>query len=101
MSLKWCQQPENGLPKPDVVFLLTLSQDEMIQRPGFGEERYECPEIQKKVANLFEKLCDEEDNWVKINAAVNIDEVHQNILKICLEKITNDMPPLQKLKFDT
>lgn len=100
MSLNWCKQPENGLPKPDVVLLLTLDQDEMLKRPGFGEERYECAEFQQEVASLYEKLYEEEDNWVKINAAGEVDEVQKKVLQICLEKIKNDMPPLKTLNFN-
>lgn len=99
MSISWCQQPEIGLPKPDIVFLLTLSQEEFIQRPGFGEERYECVDFQKSVADLYEELYNDGDNWVKINASGSIDEVQERILKVCLKKIKNEMPPLETLKF--
>lgn len=101
MTLEWCQHPEKGLPKPDVVFLLTLSPEEMILRPGFGDERYENADFQKDVANLYDKLCDEGDNWVKINAAGSIDDVQGKLLKICLEVVNKKMPPLDILKFDT
>lgn len=101
MSIEWCQQPENGLPKPDVVFLLTLNQEEMLLRPGFGNERYENAEFQFNVANLYAQLCDETDNWVKINAADNIDDVQENMLKISLQKIKKEMPPLQTLNFNS
>lgn len=100
MSIEWCQQPENGLPKPDIVFLLTLCQEEMLLRPGFGNERYENAEFQKKVSGLYEQLCDETDNWVKINAAAGIDEVQENILKLSLQIIKKEMPALQTLNFN-
>lgn len=100
MNLHWCQQPENGLPKPDLVFLLTLTQEEMLLRPGFGNERYENIEFQKNVADLFEKFCDENDNWKQINAGSSINEVHEELLKISLEHIKPEMPPLTTLNFE-
>nr|CAH7712160.1 unnamed protein product [Callosobruchus chinensis] len=87
IDYEWCKQPENGLPKPDVVFLLTLSEEEMLIRPGFGDERYENVETQRKVAKVFERLYKEGDNWVKIDAAESVQQVHESLLSQCLKKI--------------
>ncbi|CAG2058597.1 unnamed protein product, partial [Timema podura] len=38
MDLKWCQNPETGLPKPDLVFMLNLNTSVMMQRGDFGSE---------------------------------------------------------------
>lgn len=101
MDVEWCEHPENGLPKPDLVFLLTLDQDEMQNRPGFGDERYENIAFQKNVATLYESLCNEKDNWVKINASGTIEEVQNRILTKCLERIENiGTTPLQYLNFN-
>ena len=61
MSIDWCKLAETGLPKPDAVFFMSLSPDALSQRGGFGNERYELPEIQTKVRNNFEELKD--DTW--------------------------------------
>jgi dTMP kinase len=61
MSIDWCKQAETGLPKPDAVFFMSLSNDALSQRDGFGNERYELPEIQTKVTNNFKEL--EDDMW--------------------------------------
>ncbi|CAG9812590.1 unnamed protein product [Phaedon cochleariae] len=87
MNLEWCKQPENGLPKPDLVFLLTLSQEEMQCRPGFGSERYENVVFQREVANMYDQLCDEHDNWERVDAAGSIDDVHDKLLDKCVSKI--------------
>ena len=34
LSLEWCRQPDEGLPAPDVVIFLDLSQEEAEQRGG-------------------------------------------------------------------
>jgi dTMP kinase len=39
LNYNWCRAPEAGLLKPDVVLMLTLSQEAMAKRGGFGEER--------------------------------------------------------------
>ncbi|XP_056643144.1 thymidylate kinase [Diorhabda sublineata] len=101
MCLEWCQQPENGLPKPDLVFLLDVSLEEMCNRPGFGDERYENTNFQTKVSKLYNKLCKEEDNWVKVDAARSIDEVHKNLFEMCLRTIEKvQMSPLETLDFN-
>lgn len=101
MDIEWCEHPENGLPKPDLVFLLTLNQEEMQNRPGFGEERYENITFQRNVANLYESMCNEKDNWVKIDALGTIEEVHARMMKRCLEKIEHiGTTPLQYLNFN-
>lgn len=35
LSLSWCQQPDVGLPAPDAIIFLDLSQDEAEQRGGY------------------------------------------------------------------
>ncbi|KAH8394629.1 hypothetical protein KR222_000415 [Zaprionus bogoriensis] len=36
----WCCAPDRGLPKPDAVFYLQLSPEELQARGGFGGERF-------------------------------------------------------------
>ncbi|KAG5865909.1 hypothetical protein JTB14_011378 [Gonioctena quinquepunctata] len=102
MDLNWCQHPENGLPKPDLVFLLTLTQEEMLARPGFGDERYENLAFQNDVANMFDKICEREGSWMKINAAGTIEEVHKKLMDASLKKIAEvESIPLETLNFDS
>lgn len=79
MDLNWCMQPENGLPKPDIVFLLNLTADELSKRAGFGNERYENINVQLKVAEMFQKFAKQQDNWKIIDANQTIDEIHTNL----------------------
>lgn len=102
MDMEWCKQPEIGLPKPDRVFLLTLSEEEMVKRADFGEERYENPEMQRRVGEVFFKLCEEEDNWLKVDASGTIDEVHEKLLDETLKEIDKaKLKPLEYLTFKT
>lgn len=59
MSLqRWLQGPDAGLPKPDLTLLLTLDVDTISQRKGWGEERYELLEFQKRVKACFLSILD-------------------------------------------
>jgi dTMP kinase len=61
MDMEWCKKAETGLPKPDVVFFLSLSPEALSKRGGFGTERYEVTEMQREVRNNFSRL--EDDSW--------------------------------------
>ena len=73
--MEWCKQADVGLPRPDKVLHLTLSSEAAAKRGGFGEERYEQTDMQKRVAANFDKL--KESYW-----QVRIDVVHQCYCKI-------------------
>lgn len=58
MNLQWCWNPEDGLPAPDAVFILNLSESASSKRGGFGDERYEVSNFQAKVRNNYKLLKD-------------------------------------------
>ena len=60
-SLDWCRQSDRGLPKPDLVIYLDLPPHVAKTRADYGDERYEKEEFQRKVAECYEKL--REDDW--------------------------------------
>lgn len=80
MTIDWCRQPETGLPAPDVVLFLDLSEKKVAERRQFGEERYEVPEFQKRVLKVYEKLKD--DKWQTIDADKSIEDLQQQLLHI-------------------
>lgn len=59
LDMSWCKAPDQGLPKPDVVFYLSVDKADIAKREGFGGERYETEEMQGKVADIFAALKDE------------------------------------------
>ena len=86
ISIEWCKQPDVGIPEPDLVIFFDANVETHLSRRGFGEERYEKVEFQKKVRDNFLKL--KGDNWVIIDATKPIDEVTnevQNVVKQFLE----------------
>lgn len=59
LDLDWCKAPDHGLLKPDLVLFLDVPVEGSAQRDGYGEERYEQLELQKKVYAKFGLLHDE------------------------------------------
>ncbi|EDQ92738.1 uncharacterized protein MONBRDRAFT_13883 [Monosiga brevicollis MX1] len=57
LDVEWCKQPDAGLPVPDVLIHMELSQSEAESRGGFGEERYEVSEFQAKVKEQVSLVC--------------------------------------------
>ena len=53
LTLQWARMPEVGLPKPDIVIFLDIGIEAAKARGGYGDERYENEETQKKVRELF------------------------------------------------
>ncbi|POS74702.1 thymidylate kinase [Diaporthe helianthi] len=53
LGLPWARAPEVGLPRPDAVVFLDLDEEAARGRGGFGEERYETEEMQRRVRGLF------------------------------------------------
>lgn len=85
MDLSWCFEPEKGLPKPDSVLLFKLNEDALQQRKGFGDERYEQTEFQRKVAENYEKLRD--NSWIDIDADKDIDSLSEVVKEIVVDVI--------------
>jgi dTMP kinase len=50
MNFSWCRGPDVGLPRPDLVCFLSVSEQAALARADFGTERYEKIEFQNKVS---------------------------------------------------
>lgn len=83
----WCCAPDTNLLRPDLVVLLTLSEAAQAKRGGFGNERYETPEIQKKVAANFEQLFDA-SYWRRVDADKTVDELHTELVALTTKIIS-------------
>nr|XP_019535986.2 thymidylate kinase [Aedes albopictus] len=86
LSMDWCKAPESGLLKPDLVLLLTLSAEAMAKRGGFGEERYEVPELQKKVMEKFRALKDD-SYWKVVDADKTEDALTVELCELVVDSI--------------
>lgn len=77
MGLPWCAAADAGLPAPDLV--IYLSGQAAQAREGFGQERYEVPEMQQQVAARFQEM--QGPSWLCIDADQSISAVHQQVVK--------------------
>ncbi|KAH8805743.1 thymidylate kinase-domain-containing protein [Xylogone sp. PMI_703] len=91
LSLTWAHEPEVGLPRPDIVVFLDLDSEEAEKRGGYGDEKYEKKEMQKRVRELFLDLpllgTDESEDIEVINAGGSIEEVAKEIKGRVLQKV--------------
>lgn len=105
LTVDWCKGPDIGLPSPDAVIFLNLSQDEAEQRGGYGGERYEKRDLQLRVRQRFNELQEADDGkipWHMIDAAQSMEAVTEDIVK-AVNKVLEDVSqgkPLQKLWSD-
>lgn len=77
LDLDWCKAPEVGLPAPDLVLYLDISAEVAAARGGYGGERYEKLEFQKKVEQKFKSLKD--TTWQSVDATQSMDSIQSEI----------------------
>lgn len=83
LSYEWCQQPDKGLPEPDLILFLDISAEDARKRGGYGEERYEKEEMQGQVRTIFAKIAAGiEDKWVTIDAGRTQEAVQNDVWKV-------------------
>ncbi|OLL26346.1 Thymidylate kinase [Neolecta irregularis DAH-3] len=101
LDFSWCRNPDVGLPRPDAVIFLDISEEVACTRAGYGKERYEEKEMQHCVRHVFNKLKEipkEKDDWRVLDASESLEDVQEAIMKIVLESITNaQSSPLRTL----
>jgi dTMP kinase len=64
---------------------LSLSSDVAAKRGGYGEERYEKEEMQRKVREIFTKLQNDprdEGDWYVIDASGTVEQVSDQIWEV-------------------
>ncbi|KAH7951529.1 hypothetical protein HPB52_010276 [Rhipicephalus sanguineus] len=100
LDFTWCQQPDMGLPEPDVVLYMCVTPDVLDARDGFGDERYENAEFQAKVRANYDRLAALDSGtgrWVNVDATQSIETVHLNVLKAVLDAMSRGVGDLGKL----
>ncbi|EFX85100.1 hypothetical protein DAPPUDRAFT_46657 [Daphnia pulex] len=88
MDLRWCQQSESGLLKPDLVIFLGIDLVEAQTRGQY--ERYENLEMQKVVRSNYLKLQDETCRVV--DASRSMEEVGRDVCRLVQEALDNITP---------
>ncbi|XP_027340281.1 thymidylate kinase [Abrus precatorius] len=86
LDIEWCKAPEIGLLAPDLVAYLDISPEKAAERGGYGGERYEKLEFQKKVADCYKVLHDV--SWKVVDACQPIEDVEKQLQEIVLDCVT-------------
>jgi dTMP kinase len=98
LDFRWARQPDEGLPRPDVCIFLDIASEIAAKRGGgFGDEKYETPQMQFRVRENFRILLEiEKESVVKIDAGKSLDEVETEVLGAALAAFryvdTNKVP---------
>jgi len=74
-SLEWSLFPDQGLPRPDIVFQLDTDTDHIKNRSNFGEERHDNVEFLIKVKKAYTHFHNF-PYWKVIEASKDIEEIH-------------------------
>ncbi|KAF3617373.1 putative BTB/POZ domain-containing protein-like [Capsicum annuum] len=83
LDIGWCKAPEIGLLAPDLVVYLDISPEKAAERGGYGDERYEQLEFQKKVAGSYLALRD--SSWKVIDATLSIVDIEKKLREVVLD----------------
>ncbi|KAK6153141.1 hypothetical protein DH2020_012780 [Rehmannia glutinosa] len=83
LDVEWCKAPEAGLLAPDLVVYLDISPEKAAERGGYGGERYEKLEFQKKVAQSYKTLCDA--TWKIVDATLSMEDVEKQLRQIVMD----------------
>jgi dTMP kinase len=105
LSFEWCKLTDIGLPEPDLVVFLDVSTGVARSRGGYGEERYEKEETQRRVRDIFKRIEEEAKqskdvhgmNWVTINADGTLADVEQTIWEVVEPLSKGTSGPVGKL----
>ncbi|PBK59058.1 thymidylate kinase [Armillaria solidipes] len=80
LPYEWCRSPDIGLPAPDLVLFLDITPEKARERGGYGDERYEKEEMQRRVREQYKRI--ESENvvqWATINAGREREQVATDI----------------------
>lgn len=78
-SLEWSLNPDQGLPRPDIVFQLDTDTEYIKNRSNFGEERHDNVEFLIKVKNAYINF-HKYPYWKVMDASKEIEEIHDSIV---------------------
>lgn len=90
-----------GLPQPDLILFLDISEEAAASRGGYGQERYEKREIQDKVRKVFDQVRREEEeqglvNWKVVDAGRGVEEVAGDVWGVVREVVEGERGELKK-----
>lgn len=88
MKEKWLENLDAGLPKPDIVLLLDVTQTDSFSRKKTYRDKFEKNvDFSQKISKLYRTTA-KKKRWKIIDASKPKKQVHQEILKIFSKKIS-------------
>lgn len=89
ISIDYSYSTEIGLPKPDILFYFNTSIEILQNRNGYGDEKYETIEFQKRVKQYYEMIIKNSihQKWITIDASQSIETIHQHLIEIIMNFI--------------
>lgn len=96
MDQTWCREGDRGLPKPDVVVYLELAVDKARERGGWGEERYEKEEMQKKVGEAYTGMSGGNE-WKVVDADGSEEQVFERVMDVVWDAVKRDKGDIGRL----
>ncbi|GLU01528.1 hypothetical protein SLE2022_188340 [Rubroshorea leprosula] len=85
LDIGWCKAPEAGLLAPDLVLYLDIPPEKAVERGGYGGERYEKLEFQKKVAQCYKDL--EDSSWKIVDACQPLEDIGKQLQEIVFQQV--------------
>ncbi|PFH53225.1 hypothetical protein AMATHDRAFT_138094 [Amanita thiersii Skay4041] len=105
----WCCASDVALPAPDLTLFLDIPPEHARLRAGFGEERYENEEMQKRVRDVFARIGREimggrqqefQEHWLTIDASRPVEFVTDVIWNAIVPLLDGTLEPLAQLWLD-
>ncbi|KAF8327334.1 thymidylate kinase [Amanita rubescens] len=97
----WCRAPDISLPSPDLTLFLDISPEHARKRGGYGQERYEKEEMQKRVredrGGAGDVVRQDRLRWITIDASRSIEQVTNEIWTAIEPLIHGTSEPLGRL----
>ncbi|KAG6841185.1 hypothetical protein C0991_000982 [Blastosporella zonata] len=104
LPYEWCRAPDISLPAPDIALFLNITPEAAKSRGGYGEERYEKEEMQRKVGEIFKRIGREitEDggDWVDVDAGREKEVVAEELWRLVEPLAQGTEAPIRKLWTD-
>jgi len=102
LPFEWCRAPDVSLPAPDLTLFLDISPEKAKERGGYGEERYEKEEMQRRVRDIFGNITQEAResgklHCVTLDAGRDIPAVKEDIWRQVEPILNGERGSIQRL----
>lgn len=113
LQYEWCRAPDVFLPAPDLTLFLDITPEKASERGGYGEERYEKEEMQRRVRKIFGRIgaemnpsggseggSGETSRWATVDAGRERELVAEDIWRLIEPLIPGVEGPIERLWAD-